>query len=55
MFLFLLLGTIIFVAVSLAVLVVGAIGGAFVFVFGDVIVCVLLIALIIKYLFDKRR
>ena len=54
MFLFTILATIIIVAVTLATLFAGAIGGAFIFVFGDLVVCVALIVAIIKFATRKK-
>lgn len=55
MILFMILATIIIIAVSLATLFAGAIGGAFIFVFGDLIVCVALIVGIIKFATRKKE
>lgn len=55
MILFMILAIMLLIVTAVAILVIGIGGGAFVVVFGDLIVCVILIALIIKGLIRRKR
>lgn len=55
MILFMILAIMLLIVTAVAILVIGIGGGAFVVVFGDLIVCVVLIALIIKGLIRRKR
>ena len=43
------------VALTLAIFIVGTLGGTFLFVFGDIIVCIAIIVLIIKLFYDHKK
>lgn len=55
MILFTILAIMLVLLITTAVIVLGIGGGAFIIVFGDLIVCAVLIGLIIKCLLKKRR
>lgn len=55
MVLFTILAIAVAVALTLAIFIVGTLGGTFLFVFGDVIVCVAIIVLIIKLFYDHKK
>lgn len=55
MILFTILTIMLLVVAAVAVLAIGIGGGAFVVVFGDLIVCVVFIALIIRCLIRRKR
>ena len=55
MVLFTILAIAVAVALTLAIFIVGTLGGTFLFVFGDVIVCIAIIVLIIKLFCDYKK
>ena len=55
MVLFTILLIAIFVALSLTVFIIGTFGGIFLFVFGDIIVCIALIVLMLKWLTCRKK
>ena len=55
MVLFTILAIAVAVALTLALFIVGTLGGTFLFVFGDVIVCIAIIVLIIKLFYDHKK
>ena len=55
MVLFTILAIAVVVALTLAIFIVGTLGGTFLFVFGDVIVCIAIIVLIIKLFCDHKK
>lgn len=55
MVLFTILAIAVAVALTLAIFIVGTLGGTFLFVFGDVIVCIAIIVLIIKLFCDHKK
>lgn len=55
MVLFTILAIAVAVALTLAIFIVGTLGGTFLFVFGDVIVCIAIIVLIIKLFYDHKK
>lgn len=54
MILFILLVIVAVVALAIALTLLGVFGGAFLFTFADVIVCIAIIALIIKVVKDRK-
>lgn len=55
MILFLILSLILIALIALTIIVLAAGGTAFIVVFGDVIVCIFILAWIIKKIFFKRK
>ena len=55
MILFTILAIMAIIAAIITIAIVAVCGGAFIVVFGDVIVCVAIIALIVKVLFRRRK
>lgn len=55
MVLFTILAIAVAVALTLAIFIVGTLGGTFLFVFGDVIVCIAIIVLIVKLFYDHKK
>ena len=49
------LAVIVITLILFFVLLIGTIGGIFIFVFGDVIVCIVLLVLLIRWLIKRRR
>ena len=55
MILFTILATLIVVAAIIAVIFAGVFGGATLLMFGDVIICVLIVMAIVKLIFRKKK
>ena len=55
MILFLILSLILIALIALTIVVLAAAGTAFIVVFGDVIVCIFILAWIIKKIFFKKK
>ena len=55
MILFTILAVILIILVIATILIVGAVGAGGIIIFGDVIVCIVFIALILKAIIKKKR
>lgn len=55
MCLFLILAVIIITVFVVGIAIAGILGGAFILMFSDVIVCVVLVAAIVKFVFRKKN